>query len=130
MAGTTAEAWLAERKAALGVVSEVAPVASYDAGVERVLTRQSDVFFGDRPILLDAAKRSPSAEDLLVLDRLYTYEPLALALARGDEDLRLLVDRTLSGLYRSGEIGDLYASYFGEPDENALTFFRLNTLPE
>ena len=57
-------------------------------------------------------------------------EPLALALARGDEDLRLLVDRTLSGLYRSGEIGELYANYFGEPDENALTFFRLQTLPE
>ena len=130
VAGTTGESWLAERKAALGVVSEVVPVASYDAGVERVLARQSDVFFGDRPILLDAAKRSPSAEDLLVLDRLYTYEPLALALAHGDEDLRLLVDRTLSGLYRSGEIGDLYATYFGEPDENALTFFRLTALPE
>ena len=130
VAGTTAESWLAERKAALGVVSEVAPVASYAAGVERVLARQSDVFFGDRPILLDAAKRSPSAEDLLVLDRLYTYEPLALALARGDEDLRLLVDRTLSGLYRSGEIRELYATYFGEPDENALTFFRLTALPE
>ena len=130
VSGTTAEAWLAERKAALNVISEVAPVESFDAGIERVLSRRSDVFFGDRPILLDAAKRSPSAEQLVVLDRLYTYEPLALALQRGDEDLRLLVDRTLSGLYRSGEIGSLYASYFGEPDENALTFFRLSTLPE
>ena len=61
---------------------------------------------------------------------MFTYEPLALALPRGDEDLRLLVDRTLCGLYRSDEIGSLYATWFGEPDENALTFFRLNTLPE
>jgi ABC-type amino acid transport substrate-binding protein len=66
----------------------------------------------------------------VVLDRLFAYEPLALALQRGDEDFRLLVDRTLSELYRSGEIGNLYASWFGEPDENALTFFRLSTLPE
>ncbi len=43
----------------------------------------------DRAILLDAAKRSPSARDLIVLDRQFTYEPLALAFARGDEDFRL-----------------------------------------
>ena len=128
--GTTAEAWLAERKDTLKISSEVVPVDGYAAGIERVLSRKSDVFFGDRPILLDAAKRSPSAEDLVVLERLFTYEPLALALARGDEDFRLVVDRTLSGLYRSGEIGDIYASWFGEPDEGALTFFRLSTLPE
>ena len=33
------------------------------------------------------------------LDRYFTYEPLALALARGDEDFRLVVDRALSRLY-------------------------------
>jgi polar amino acid transport system substrate-binding protein len=130
VAGTTGESWLRERKDTLKIASEVAPSASYDAGIERVLTRESDVFFADRPILLDAAKRSPSADDLLVLDRLFTYEPLGLALARDDEDFRLLVDRTLSELYRSGEIGNLYTSYFGEPDESALTFFRLSALPE
>ena len=130
ISGTTAEAWLAERKGALKITSEVVPVDGYEAGIERVLSRKSDVFFGDRPILLDAAKRNASAEDLVVLERLFTYEPLALALERGDEDFRLLVDRTLSGLYQSGEIGNLYASWFGEPDENALTFFRLSALPE
>jgi ABC-type amino acid transport substrate-binding protein len=130
ISGTTAETWLGERKATLGITAEVALVEGYEAGVQGVLTRRTDVFFGDRPILLDAAKRSPSAGDLVVLDRLFTYEPLALALERGDEDFRLLVDRLLSELYRSGEIGDLYASYFGEPDENALTFFRLSALPE
>jgi hypothetical protein len=54
--------------------------------------RSANVFFADRSILLDAATRSPSAGDLTVLDRLFTYGPLALALARGDEDFRLLVD--------------------------------------
>ena len=130
VSGTTAEAWLAERKQALGIISEFAPATSYEDGIQRVLARRSDVFFGDRPILLDAATRSPAAAELIVLDRFYTVEPLALALRRGDEDFRLLVDRTLSALYRSGEIGDVYATYFGEPDENALTFFRLSTLPE
>ena len=130
ISGTTAEAWLGERRVALSITAEVVPVDGYEAGIQSVLSRKSDAFFGDRPILLDAAKRSASAEDLVVLERLFTYEPLALALARGDEDFRLLVDRTLSELYRSGEIGSLYASYFGEPDKDALTFFRLSALPE
>jgi putrescine:ornithine antiporter len=130
ISGTTAEAWLTERKAFFKVDAELAPVDSYEAGVQRVLNRESDVFFGDRPILLDAAKRSASAEDLVVLDRLYTVEPLALALPRGDEDFRLVVDRTLSELYRSPAIGELYTTWFGEPDESALDFFRLTALPE
>ena len=72
ISGTTAEAWLTERKATLKVGAEVVPVDSYEAGVQRVLNRESDAFFADRPILLDAAKRSPSAEDLVVLDRHFT----------------------------------------------------------
>ena len=95
-----------------------------------MLNREVRRLFGDRPILLDAANRGPSAEDLVVLERQFTFEPLALALARGDEDFRLLVDRTLSELYRSGEIAKLYAKWFGEPDESTLTFFQLSALPE
>ena len=58
------------------------------------------------------------------------YEPIALASVRGDEDFRLLVDRVLSRLYRSGEIGVIYTKFFGEPDASALEFFRFVALPE
>jgi ABC-type amino acid transport substrate-binding protein len=130
VSGTTAEIWLGKRLNDLEVIAGIAPVNSYEEGVQRVLNRRSDVFFGDRAILLDAASRHASARDLVVLDRLFTYEPMALAIAPGDDEFRLLVDRGLSRLYRSGEITRLYAKSFGEPDESALTFFRWNTLPE
>jgi len=86
--------------------------------------------FGERAILMDAARRHASSRDLTVVDRLFTFEPLALALGRGDDDFRLAVDRALSRIYRSGEIGGLYTDVFGEPDENALAFFRWNALPD
>jgi ABC-type amino acid transport substrate-binding protein len=130
VAGTTSESWLAERRDTLKIPAKVTLVESYDAGIQRVLERSTNVFFGDRAILLDAAKRSPSARNLIVLDRHFTYEPIALALKRGDEDFRLAVDRTLSRLFRSKEFGDLYAKWFGKPDENVLTFFRWSVLPE
>jgi hypothetical protein len=37
-----------------------------------------------------------------------SLEPYALALARGDSDFRLAVDRALSQIYRSGEIATVF----------------------
>ena len=128
--GTTSASWLADQLDKFHIDATIAPVDSYQAGIQRVLDRDSDVFFGDRPILYDAAEGSSSAGDLVVLDRLFTYEPLALALARGDEDFRLVVDRSLSRLFKSSGFKDVYVKWFGEPDDSAAIFFGLSALPE
>jgi len=130
VAGTTAETWAAAKREEFDIDAKLVPVPNYPEGVERILSRNSDVLFGDRAILLDAAAHSPAASDLVVLSRQYTYEPIALVTPHGDEELRLLVDRTLSRLYRSGEITGVYRSFFGEPDANVLTFFLYAALPE
>ena len=54
----------------------------------------------------------------------------ALALARGDEDFRLLVDRSLSRLYASSAFGELYKRWHGELDERTRTYFLWNTSAE
>ncbi|HVR65823.1 MAG TPA: amino acid ABC transporter substrate-binding protein [Verrucomicrobiae bacterium] len=128
--GTTGEKWLAERMQRFHVDASVSTADSYDAGIQQVLEGNSDVFFGDRPILLEAATGGSSASELILIDRLFTNEPLAIAMERGDEDLRLIVDRTLSRLFRSGEFRDLYAKWFGEPDDSTLAFYLQNALPE
>ena len=53
----------------------------------------------------------------MVLDRQYTYERLALAIQRGDDDFRLLVDRSLSKAFESAGYRGTYAKWFGEPNE-------------
>ena len=128
--GTTAERWLGGRLNNLQINAKVVPVASYDAGVRSILDRTSNVFFGDRAILLDVAKRSPSAQDLVVLDRRFTSEQIALALPRGDDDLRLVVDVTLSHFFGTAEFRALYTKWFGEPDADAAAFFRASALPD
>jgi len=128
--GTTSENWLAGRLDKFQLSAKVLTADSYEDGVKQVLDRSANVFFADRAILLDAAKRSASAGDLIVLDRHFTYEPIALALARNNDDFRLLVDRTLSGLFGSKDVPYLYAKWFGEPDPEALDFFRMSVLPE
>lgn len=130
VAGTTGLTWLTGKLDQFEIDAKVLPVASHEAGVQDVLNRTSEVFFGERSVLLDSKKRNPKGKELVVLDRLFTFEPFAFALPRGDEDLRLFVDQSLSGLIRSGEIQNLYRKFFGEPDAVTLTFFRMSAIPE
>lgn len=128
--GTTGEKWLADRILAFKIDANTSTADSYEAGIQQVLDGTSDVLFGDRPILLEAAAGGPSASELVLLDRLFTHEPLALAIERGDEDLRLIVDRSISRLFRSEEFQELYVKWFGVPDETTLNLIVQNALPE
>jgi polar amino acid transport system substrate-binding protein len=127
--GTTIEKALIDALKLRRIVVTVAPVADYAAGVQMVLERRAAALFGDRPVLLDAAKRGPTGE-LLVIERAYTREPLALAMRRGDDAFRLVVDRSLSRLFRSKDFAALFAGFFGTPDAATLEFFQSVALPD
>ncbi len=129
-ANTTAEDWLRESIDTLASNAELVTVESYDEGLQKVRAGEVDAFFGDRAILLGMAIASEDPGDFLVGDRLYTHEPYGLALAKGDEDFRLLVDRTLSEIYRSLEITQFFARHFGRPGRDALAHFIMNALPD
>ena len=60
IAGSSSESWLKERVSTFNLDSTVVPVETYAQGIERVLDGSSNVFFGELPILLDAAVHSPS----------------------------------------------------------------------
>lgn len=128
--GSVAETWLGDKIGELGIDAKIESVDSFASGVSRVADGSADALFADRAILLDAAKRSGDASNLIVLERYFTYQAQALALERSDEDFRLLVDRALSALYRSNEIATLYADYFGRADDLMLRFFRMSALQE
>src|SRR5262249_42595259 len=127
---TTSDAWLASRLKKFQLSAKVTNVSSYEEGLKSVVDRTTNVFFGDRAILLEAANLSPNKSDLIVLERNFTYEPIALALQRGDEDFRLLVDRTLSRAFSSDDFRFLYGKWFGKLEEAALEFYRMSALPE
>jgi polar amino acid transport system substrate-binding protein len=130
VANTRAVDWLRERAAAFDIDAKILPVDSYEAGVQSLIDGGSDVLFGDRAILLEAAKRNPAAHDVTLLDRRFTNEPVALVLARGDEDFRLVVDHKLSQTIRSDAFRGLYARWFGEFDQSSARFFRDTVLPD
>lgn len=128
--GTTIERSLIDALKARRIEVSVVPAPDYPTGLQMIVDRRATALFGDRPVLLDAARNGSSFSELTVLDRAFTREPLALALPRGDASFRLVVDRTLSRLFRSKEFAAFYTSFFGAPDAGTLEFFQALALPE
>jgi ABC-type amino acid transport substrate-binding protein len=122
VSGTTSEKWLAERRDALQVDAKIVPVPDHRSGIQQLREGEVDVFFADRSIALGAIP-GPERRDFVVLDRQFTHESLALAMARNDDDFRLAVDRALSRLYASDDFGELYRQWYGEFGEKTRAYF-------
>ena len=128
VAGSRSEQVAIERLRELKLEVKTLAIKDFDAGVDAVIVQRADAFFADRAALLDTVKRGPRAAELQVLDRYFTHDALAFALARGDEDFRLAVDGALSRLLRAEELRGLYAKWFGEPSEETLSLLRQGAL--
>jgi len=126
--GSRAARALDARAKELQLVPKFVPVNNVATGLTRVLDGRSNAFFAERSVLLDAVKRNGS-RDLEVLDRYFTHETLAFAVARDDSDFRLAVDTALSQLFDSDGFGDIYAQSFGPITESTLAMFRFAAPP-
>jgi polar amino acid transport system substrate-binding protein len=128
--GEATEAWIRKQQRMLGVVATVVTVSSQEEGVQLVAEGKADAFFSERMLLKNYLAKRDDASAMQVLERIYEYAPVAMALTRGDEDFRLLVDTALSKAQRSGELEQIYSRYFGEPGEMVKALFKVYALPE
>ena len=61
-----------------------------------------------------------------------TVEPYALGLPKGDDNFRYEIDRALSGIYRSGEVVQIFTDTFGDRQLGQLlqTLYLISAIPE
>ena len=130
VSGTSSERWASRRKQELNVASEVTAVPDVQSGLQRVLRGESDAFIADRAVLIDLARNDPAGKDVEVVDHLFDVTWLSLPVPRGDEDFRLLVDSTLSRLYRTGKIDAVYEQHLGKLDTSTRNWFQHFAEPE
>ncbi|HWV11148.1 MAG TPA: amino acid ABC transporter substrate-binding protein [Pseudomonas sp.] len=128
--GGITEAWIREEMRLLGVVATLVTVKNHQEGLRNVAEGKVDAFFGERMVLKSTLANTPEEdEQLMVLDRLFNFVPAGLALAREDEDFRLLVDTVLSDMYHSGEMELVYRKYLGDPGDATRMLFKVYALP-
>jgi ABC-type amino acid transport substrate-binding protein len=130
--GTTTEQGLRETLKKMSVNAQVVSVNNHEDGLKKLESGEVSAYFADRAILMFLVLQSASPQNLRVAKEYYSYEPYALAMQRGDDDFRLLVDRALSRIYSSGAIVPIFRNSFGdaEPSEVLQSLYLINALPE
>jgi len=106
--GTTTETVLENSLAAASMEAEVVRFDDHAAGLAAIEAGEIDAYFGDQSILFGLLFSSADASSLSISDNTLTIEKQALALARGDSDFRLAVDRAISELYLSGAMVEVF----------------------
>jgi polar amino acid transport system substrate-binding protein len=127
--GGVTEDWIRERMRLLGVIASLVTVANNDEGVRLVADGKADAFFAERMLLKNEIAKEGAAKNLMLLDRIFEYSPVAMMVERNDDDFRLLVDTTLSEMYRSGEIEQAYDKYLGGIGDTAKKLFKAYAIP-
>jgi polar amino acid transport system substrate-binding protein/glutamate/aspartate transport system substrate-binding protein len=113
LGATTTEVALENTLQRQGIEAEVVVVGSHEEGLAKLEAGEITAYFADQAILIFLLSGSQAADDLKLGEGQFTLEPYALAMTRGDDDFRLAVDRSLSRLYRSGEVERIFKNSFG-----------------
>lgn len=106
--GTTTLEALSNTLAAQGIEAEVVQFADHPSGLAALEGDVVSAYFADQSILMNMVLSKDNANDFQVLPQIMTVEKHGLALARGDTEFRLVVDRGLAALHRDGVVRDIF----------------------
>ncbi len=123
------EAWVRQQMHQLGVLASLTVVSSTVEGARLVAEGKVDAFFSERMLLNNEIAKVGADTNLMVLERIFEYAPMAMMVDRNDEDFRLLVDTALSDAYRSGDVALGYEKYLGGASDSVKRLFKVYALP-
>ena len=114
--------------------AEIVLFNSAKESIEALRKRKIDAFSSDQVVLIGLALKEHDPMNFVVRPEVFSFEPFALAVRRNDADFRLLADRVISELYRSGRIFEIYDKWIGKFTRKRLPIFnamvKLNATPE
>jgi len=109
-------------------------VRDHSEGFLALETDRVDAYSTDDVLLYGLIEKARNPEDYEVVGEFLSYDPYALMVPKDDSDYRLLVNRTLVDLFRSGEFHEIYDEWFeplGIPMSSMLeTAVEIQTYPE
>ena len=131
--GTSNEKALNDALKARVINATVVPVVSREEGLAQVESGAVDAFASDRVLLLALVGKSKDPKALAMLADALSFEPYAIALPRGDWQMRLAVNTALAQIYRGSAIKEIFARWFGaigRPGPLTEATFLFGALPE
>lgn len=115
--------------------AEVVPVKSASEGMAALDAGKVHAFSSDQVVLIGQVITQKDKTKQYKLSReLFSFEPFALGIRRGDAEFQLVADSALSRLNRTNQIVAIYKKWFGpfakSPPAALKALYQLNATPE
>ena len=133
VAGTTNERAVQAQLKRRQINATVLPMKTREQAFEALESGAADAFASDRLLLLGSFVKAKDPKAMAILGDELSMEPYGIALPRGDASLRLAVNTGLSQVFGSGEIGELFKTWFGQLGRPSVVLevnYLLGTIPD
>ena len=134
VSGTTTETALKSYLAKNLIDAKVVTVATHKEAMKQLDSKQVAALASDQIVLIGLILQASEPTKYALAHDLFSFEPYAFMVRRNDADFRLVADRALAQIYRSGQIEQLYQKWFGEvgvkPSPVLGAMYVLQALPE
>lgn len=132
--GTTNERAIKKITQEKGINVKILSVKDHAQGFLVLDTDRVDAYSTDDILLYGLISKAKNPQHYEVTGRFLSYDPYALMVRRDDSAFRLVVNRRLSAIFRSGEINSIYSKWFDDmnvPMSDMLqTAFQIQTFPQ
>ena len=133
VAGTTNERAVQAQLKRRQINATVLPMKTREQAFDALESGAADAFASDRLLLLGSFVKAKDPKAMAILGDELSMEPYGIALPRGDAALRLAVNTGLSQVFGSGEIGELFKTWFGQLGRPSVVLevnYLLGTIPD
>jgi len=132
--GTTSQTALQKYLQKNLIDAKVVSVADRSEGMKQLQAKKVDAFASDQVVLIGEILTASDPRAYSLGGDLFSFEPYALVVRRNDADFRLVANRAIAQLYRSGQIEDLFNRWFGQvgvqPTPVLRAMYLLQGVPE
>jgi ABC-type amino acid transport substrate-binding protein len=134
VSGTTSLSSLKAYLAKNLIDAKVVEVADRVEAMKQLNAKQIDAYAGDQIVQIGFLMQATDPSVYKISRDLFSYEPYALVVRLNDAAFRLVADRALAQIYRSGQIEQVFATSFGKvglrPSAPLVAVYSLGAVPE
>ncbi len=114
--------------------AELVVVSNRKEGMRLLNRGDIDAFASDQIVLIGQVIEALNPKQYSLVSETFSYEPYGFVVRRNDADFRLVANRSIAQLYRSGQHIDIFFKWIGrigiQPPPMLIAMYQLSTLPE
>lgn len=114
--------------------AELIVVSDRKEGMRLLNRGDIDAFASDQIVLIGQVIEALNPKQYSLVSETFSYEPYGFIVRRNDADFRLVANRSIAQLYRSGQHIDIFYKWIGrigiQPPPMLIAMYQLSTLPE